>query len=195
MIMIAVSPSRQTAMATAYAAMPMFDRDAVPAWRAFRDETHRQLDELMRAGLDVLVDDGDPYGSAAEMMDDVKINRRIRILGTHVTGGHPLLSDDDNDAFRAVHDVLGHYVTGRGFDRHGEEAAYQAHARRYSPLARRALVTETRGQNAAMINSGGQFQVQKIAMMPAWCLAADALQPTAAEFHAAQAHAAALHLV
>ena len=192
--MISVSPSKLAAMPAAYAAMPTFDADALPAWQAFRDETRRQLDALMSVwGLDVLVDDTDPYASAAEMMDDVKINKRIRILGTHVTGGHPYLADDDNDAFRAVHDVVGHFGTGRGFDRHGEEAAYLQHARYYSPLARRALVTETRGQNAAMIASGGTFDVQRIAIMPAWCLAADALAPTAEERDACLAEARAFH--
>lgn len=179
-----VSPSRQRQLAAAYSALPVFDADAVPAWRTFADETMRQLDGLMTRGLDVYVDDVDPYGSVAEMFDDVTINGRIRVLGTRVTGSHPVLTDDENDAFRAVHDVVGHFGTGRGFDRHGEEAAYQAHARWYSPWARRALATETRGQNAALIYSadGHTFDRQRIAILPAWALAADALVPTEDEW-------------
>jgi hypothetical protein len=88
------------------------------------------------------------------------------VLSTKTTGGHPFFSDDENDMFRAVHDVFGHAGTGRGFDRHGEEAAYQSHASMYSPLARMALATETRGQNAALITGGGQFAEQKVALLP-----------------------------
>jgi hypothetical protein len=154
---VTVSPSRQAALAAAYSALPDVSPADVPAWDAFADETMRQLDLLMSLGIDVWVDDIDPYSgpcAAAEMMDDVRLNRRIRVLGTHVTGSHPVLSDDVNDAFRAVHDVFGHFVTGRGFDRHGEEAAYRAHVRMFSsPLARLAMTTETRGQNAALVYS------------------------------------------
>lgn len=125
---VTVSPSSQRELAAAYRALPMLDRDALPTWRAMREETMRQLDALTDAGIDVVADDADPYVTddgtpdAAAMMDDLRINGRIRVLSTRVTGSHPVWSDDDNDAFRAVHDVYGHAATGRGFDRHGEEA-------------------------------------------------------------------------
>lgn len=194
--MITVGPSAQARLAVDYANLPVFDRDALPAWDAMREETWRQLDAMMAVGLDVLVDDADPYGGAAEMFDDVRINRRIRVLGTHATGGHPYWSDDDNDAFRAVHDVRGHFRAGRGFDRHGEEAAYRLHSLEYSPLARRALATETRGQNAALVASadGDTFDVQRIAILPAWALHRDAMAPTAGEYLATLEDAAARHL-
>lgn len=78
------------------------------------------------------------------------------------------LSDYDNDMFRAVHDAFGHAAIGCGFDEHGEEAAWLAHSYLYSPLARQALTTETRGQNCALIygSHGEGFPVQKIALLP-----------------------------
>lgn len=188
--MITVSPSRQAALALAYAELPEMDNGAVPAFRAFREETMRQLDCL---GVDVIVTDSEPYASAASMMRDVRDSGRIRVLGTRVTGSHPFLTDDQNDAFRAVHDVLGHAAIRRGFDRHGEEAAYLQHRRWYSPLARLALTTETRGQNAALIASA-TFAPQKIAILPAEWQAVGALRPTTAgEFRSALAQARLFH--
>jgi hypothetical protein len=68
-------------------------------------------------------------------------------------------SDDDNDAFRAVHDAFGHASTGRHFDRHGEEAAWRKHSQIYSPLARQAMTTETRGQSSTFIYAYGGKRV------------------------------------
>lgn len=53
-----------------------------------------------------------------------------------------------NDLFRAVHDILGHGPEGFQFGPRGEENAYRSHAVMFSPLARRAMATETRGQNS-----------------------------------------------
>lgn len=163
---VAVSPHRQSLIAAAYRAAPADGGrpETLAAFRAFRDETLRQLDAIQLAGLSVHVSNVDPYDGPAELFADVA-HGRISVLSTRATGGHVFLTDDENDAFRAVHDVLGHAFTGRGFDRHGEEAAYRAHSRLYSPLARRALATETRGQNAALIATGS-FQDQKLALLP-----------------------------
>ncbi len=93
--------------------------------------------------------DEDPYPDVESMVDDVR-QRRLKVWASAATGNpHPYLSDGENDMFRAVHDVFGHAASGRGFDPHGEEAAWLKHSTMYSPLARRALTTETRGQNCA----------------------------------------------
>lgn len=63
------------------------------------------------------------------------------------------------------HDLFGHAATGRSFDRHGEQAAYLAHSRMFSPAAQGALASETRGQNASLILNG-QFPRQKVALLP-----------------------------
>src|SRR6476659_2128677 len=53
-----------------------------------------------------------------------------------------------NDKFRAVHDYFGHCAAGYGFGPRGEENAWNAHSQMFSPDARRAMTTETRGQNS-----------------------------------------------
>jgi hypothetical protein len=118
----------------------------------------------------------------------------MRVLSTAVTGSHFFFSDDVNDQFRAVHDVFGHAGTGRGVDRHGEEAAYRKHSGMFSPLARKALATETRGQNHAMIAAGGEFQDQKVAVLPKWARDFEAVRPaTLAEYRATLKQAAKFH--
>lgn len=146
--------------------------EAFPAFHAMGEETGRQFDYLTRSpkrgglGLSVFTSRENPYSGPQEMFNDIADNKRIRVLSDSATGGHPVFSPDQNEQFRAVHDVFGHYATGRGFDRHGEEAAYLHHARMYSPLARRALAVETRGQNSSLITNG-TFPRQKVGLMGA----------------------------
>lgn len=164
-------PLMMRAMQRAYMSLPEYDPDAEPAFRTMRDETNNQFDYLTRPrarggmGVHVEVTKQDPYEGPAAMMRDLASNDRLRVMSTAETGGHPFFSDEENDRFRAVHDAFGHAATGRGFDPHGEEAAFQSHAAMYSPRARRALVPETRGQNSSL-NLSGSFQPQKVALMP-----------------------------
>ena len=86
-----------------------------------------------------------------------------------------------NDAFRAVHDVFGHFGSGNPFFRHkGEERAFLEHSRMYSPEARGAMAAETRGQNS-WLNFGPYGEAnrkassidtvygdQKAGLMPSW---------------------------
>ena len=55
---------------------------------------------------------------------------------------------NENEMFRAVHDYIGHVAPGSTFRPGGEEIAYAAHHNTLSPLARLALLSETRGQNS-----------------------------------------------
>lgn len=168
---VMVDPGFNAAIGRAYQDLPEYDPAANRSFRSFRDETMRQYEWMTGRrsglGLDVEVTPGDPYATPEEMRADLH-RGRMKVLSTRSTGGHPFLSDDENDAFRAVHDVFGHAATGRGFDRHGEEAAWLHHSQMYSPHARPAMTTETRGQNSAFIFSlGGQdFPKQKIAALP-----------------------------
>lgn len=155
-----------TDLGHAYDRLPQRDPKAIPHFEAMRDEVAQQYHHLTnRMGIHVQVEDHDPYKDVHELADDVRNNHRIRVLGTHATGGHPFFSNEENDRFRAVHDVFGHLATGRGFDRHGEEAAYQAHSRMFSHFARPAMASETRGQNGSLITNGS-FGPQRIALLP-----------------------------
>jgi hypothetical protein len=64
-------------------------------------------------------------------------------------GPHPVL----NDVFRAVHDTIGHGVSGGSFGVAGERAAWIAHRETFPKEALPALWNETRGQ-AAWTNAG-----------------------------------------
>ena len=60
---------------------------------------------------------------------------------------------NDNELFRAVHDIYGHVANRNTFQPTGEEIAYASHGQMYSPLARLGMATETRGQNS-LVNYG-----------------------------------------
>ena len=150
----------------AYEKMPNWDDKALPSFHHMRDEVGNQYDHLTkRMGVKVEPVDFDPYKNVHEMVHDLRNNKRIKVLKTEATGGHPFFTNDENDKFRAVHDAFGHAATGRGFDAHGEEAAFHAHSRMFSPHALPAMVSETRGQNA-FLHLNGEFGDQKIGILP-----------------------------
>jgi hypothetical protein len=156
------------ALAVAYRDMPSTpdDHATALAYRAFIVETQDQYQALLYVGrLQPVFTTDDPYADMPELLADVK-RGSFRVFATG-EDEHPLMTARENDLFRAVHDFYGHCATGRTFDRHGEEAAYRSHAEMYSPLARRALATETRGQNAGLIWTG-TFVEQKAGLLPAW---------------------------
>lgn len=169
---------RSKCIAAAYMAAPSFDAGALPAFRAFRDETIRQFDFLTQpvgnGGLGVRVEvcPDDPYAGAGAMVAHLRERRLLKVYatGTSEPGNkHPFLTCQENDMFRAVHDAFGHAASGRGFDLDGEEAAWLKHSFMYSPLARQALTTETRGQTSTFFFHfrGRQFAQQKVALLPA----------------------------
>jgi hypothetical protein len=178
-----VAPASQSAgIAKAYMNMKQFNTNAIPAYRQMAEEVGRQFDFMTKptskGGLGVHVpeaEDEDPYGmrngqfEANKVLPDVRAdvenNNQMRVLSTKSTGGHPVFTNDQNDMFRAVHDYFGHLGSGRGIDAHGEDAAYQKHAAMFSPLARGALATETRGQNNVLRQTGG-FPEQKVGILP-----------------------------
>jgi hypothetical protein len=117
--------------------------------------------------------DGTP---AAITPDEVRRNPMLQDSGER-WNGQPVLV---NDIFRAIHDYYGHAKEGVGFRADGEENAWRSHAAMFSPLARMAMTTETRGQNS-WLNYGPhgdtnrtakvedtQFAPQKVGILPAW---------------------------
>jgi glutaredoxin-like protein NrdH len=148
-----------------YDSLPNLDPTSIPHYDAMRREVNNQFDHLTNTmGVHVQATDHDPYSDVHEMVHDVANNKTLKVLGTHATGSHPFFSDVENDKFRAVHDFFGHAATGRSFDRHGEQAAYLAHAQMFSPHALPALASETKGQNTSLILNG-HFGPQKMATM------------------------------
>ena len=142
------------------------------AYQALADETKKQYDALIAAGYTVEVweNDGQPYNNSQEMLADLRNNKHLYIFGTESGFGesgitaedrakNPMLADSGakdangktllvNDMFRFVHDAFGHGKLGNSFGPIGEENAWRVHSQMYSPLARRAMTSETRGQNS-----------------------------------------------
>ena len=123
------------------------------AYRQLAKETDEQFQQLPynfsyhRAG------EGDYLGGSKDMMADVHGNKHLYVF----QGGDPhdflnrvdkATGLNENEKFRAVHDLLGHAIYGNQFGPKGEEAAWAIHQQMYSPLARLAMTAETRGQNS-----------------------------------------------
>lgn len=151
-------------IAEAYEAMPSDDSknpEVIEAYNALKEEVQNQYDYMVNdLGIKVEFIEGDPYKNSGEMLDDVVNNKHLFVY----KGGedHPLMgsstADENgvtaNEKFRAVHDYFGHAVDGSQFGKHGEESAWVAHSKMFSKKARRALTTETRGQNSWVNFSG-----------------------------------------
>ena len=95
------------------------------------------------------------YHSSNEMLKDVVGNNHLYVF----QGGdpHEFLNFVDpttglntNEKFRAVHDYYGHAAHGNSFGPKGEETAWGAHSQMFSPLAKLAMTSETRGQNSVV---------------------------------------------
>ncbi|MGA1271341.1 MAG: hypothetical protein ACO3V7_07265 [Burkholderiaceae bacterium] len=93
------------------------------------------------------------YKSSKEMFED--IDKRGHMFVYQGGEPHDFLGSVDpdtglsyNEMFRAVHDYFGHAVHRNQFGPVGEETAWAAHSQMFSPLARIAMSSETRGQNS-----------------------------------------------
>lgn len=201
-----VDPSRAKRIAAAYEAMPHDPSHPLvrASYAALLNETKAQYDAMKRAGvkLEFYPDvNNDPYKSNPRLaVEDIRHNNHMYVYPTDAgygtgdalpgTAENPMLGDSGerwngkpvmfNDLFRAVHDYFGHAKEGVGFRADGEENAWRQHAAMFSPLARIALTTETRGQNS-WLNYGPHgdknrtaatedtvFAPQKLGFLPIW---------------------------
>lgn len=180
------------------------DPEVRAAYNAMVEETLAQWQEIKKTGLTAeFVTGDDPYGGSPwGAIRDVRDNNHMWVFSTEDGYGqsgitaemeaeNPMLAlvpDETfggkpvrvNDIFRVVHDYFGHVKEGFGFRARGEENAWRSHSLMFSPLARRALTTETRGQNS-WLNYGPHgetnrtasvedtvFAEQKIGLMAEW---------------------------
>ena len=134
------------------------------SYDALKRETLWQFYHVLHSGLRIQpwVSEGQPYDTSAAMFHDVWENGHLFYFPTTSGFGdgetyaqHPLYDPVPelpqyryNDLFRVIHDYFGHAVFGYQFGPTGETRAWDAHARMFSPLAMRALTTETHGQNS-----------------------------------------------
>jgi hypothetical protein len=150
------------------------DKEVQAAYRAFAEETSKQYEYLTNKGMTFeFVDNPSSYQNSGEMMKDIAENKHLFVFKTGDDFDHPLLSAKENDQFRAVHDYFGHAAYGHQFGELGEENAFRVHAATFSPEARRAMATETRGQNS-WVNTrpenvaapGTVYADQKVVLLP-----------------------------
>lgn len=197
---------RSTSIANLYDEMPHTPDDPVviSAYNAMIEEVTEQYQAAIDGGLEVEFIDfdkmGDPYeGSPRKAIEDITENNHMFVFSTRDGFGsdasfdpkdNPMLNETNfkisgqpalaNDLFRVVHDYFGHAKEGVGFRAAGEENAWRNHSAMFSKEARRALTTETRGQNS-WVNfgpfgetnrtaSGAEtvFADQKIGLLPEW---------------------------
>lgn len=147
------------------------------SYDAFKSETLAQYHHLLNSGytIEPYEGEGEPYANSAEMLKDLRDNKHLSFLRTESGYGsgavqsedHPMLQETGiktsgypllyNDLFRGVHDALGHGPGGHQFGPQGEESAWREHAGMYSPLARGALLSESKAQNA-WVNYGSHMR-------------------------------------
>lgn len=203
---VKVDKARAVRIAKAFEAMPHDPRNPAvrAAYEALVRETIAQWNVIKETGLVVeFTPPGvDPYGNPRNAILDVVNNNHLWVFPTDdgfgVSGedayfmeDHPLLQIVPgetisgrpvrvNDLFRIVHDYFGHVKEGVGFRADGEENAWRQHWAMFSPLARKALTVETRGQNS-WVNFGPYAEFnrtasgadtiyadQKVGLLPDW---------------------------
>jgi len=157
------------------------DEDVQRAYKALAKESKEQFEALKKDGYVVELWDGanQPYENSTEMVEDLKDNKHLYVFSTEEGFGekgitaknrreNPMLADSGykdangkklllNDLFRFVHDAFGHGKLGNSFGPVGEENAWYVHSQMFSPEARRAMTSETRGQNS-WVNFGPQLR-------------------------------------
>ena len=157
------------------------DPEVQEAYNALAKETVDQYKAMTDAGYEIEIyeGEGEPYSNSQEMIDDLKNNKHMYIFSTESGFGEQGITDTQrkensmlqdsgfkdkngkplliNDLFRGVHDFFGHSERGNGFGAKGEENAWDVHARMFTDKARRAMTTETRGQNS-WVNFGPQMR-------------------------------------
>jgi len=159
-----VDPAFAKKISDAYDALPVDDSknpEVIAAYNKAIEEIDKQFQFVTKdLGIKVEFIKDDPYKNSDEMFEDIIKNKRIKVY----QGGepHPFMGESSKDAsgftatekFRAVHDIIAHFIGRNQFGKVGEEAAWVEHSKTFSPLAQRAISTETRGQNAWVNFSG-----------------------------------------
>jgi hypothetical protein len=109
----------------------------------------------------------DVYQSAREMRKRVVEENKIYIYSGW--GGHPILTQEQNNIGRAVHDVFAHMVCGCPFNFEGEYSAYLEQRNYYPEWTWDVLFSEIPCQTAAFYVTGSHdFDQRAIAAHPNW---------------------------
>jgi hypothetical protein len=171
------------------------------AYEALINETKKQFKDMLDQGFKftkIKPNQENPYKTSRDLHNDIKQNKHLYFFPTEQGFGsgdkqvsdHPMLQPTEfmhegkpllaNDLFRVVHDYRGHHLGGEStFGPKGEHQAYLTHKKDFSPLAQKALATETLMQNS-WVNFGPHgehnrknphqtiYAEQKAAIAPDW---------------------------
>ena len=167
--MVKINPDHGAEIADGYDALRHSpnEPETKASYDALISETRQQYDKLTEGGLNVtkLKKNQTGYTTADEMHKDIESGNLKYFATEHGYGANsekfqdnPMLTGSgiigadgkevaNNDLFRIVHDINGHNLANKAdFSPEGEHSAFLKHREQYTPLAGKALFTETAGQ-------------------------------------------------
>jgi hypothetical protein len=145
------------------------------AYRDLQRQTDRQFAALSEPGgafgyTVAWTKQSVPYSTAGELIEAVRATGVLEVTAARVDRDrlHPGLDCSVGGAYdrlRAVHDIVGHVMTGYGFDRDAEYSAWRLQSRLYYGLARWAAATELHAEHSVTWTTG-QFPEHKAVLLP-----------------------------
>jgi hypothetical protein len=151
------------------------DRLVAAAYRELQVQTDRQFEELTKPGgvfgyAVAWTRQPVPYSTAAELIEAVRTTGVLEVTAARVDRDrlHPGLDcavGGAYDRLRAVHDIVGHVMTGYGFDRDAEYSAWLLQRKLYYGLARWAAATELHAEHSVTWTTR-QFPEHKAVLLP-----------------------------
>lgn len=138
--------SQMSDIADAYSKAPVYDPKAAVAWKELADDSMARFKVLSDHLKIEVTNDPEPYKTLEEMCEEIHKKQKFKV--SKANADHPIWSVAQTVAFRTVHDVLGHCVSGGDFGWHGENKACSAHLPLLSHTAQQALFTECIGSSA-----------------------------------------------
>lgn len=137
-----------------------WDLEIERSYSSLSDMLVYQFDSLVELGYRFTFISGEPYPNSKEMFEDIdykhlKVRKSLGDNYTDLPPVHPMNTPVAtaygliilNDVFRAVHDILGHYITRASLSESGEALAWLNHRSTFPRSAHLSLWCETRGQN------------------------------------------------
>ena len=151
------------------------ERLVTAAYRELQVQTDRQFAELTEPGgafgyTVAWTRQPAPYSTAAELIEAVRRTGVLAVTAARVDRDrlHPGLDcavGGPYDRLRAVHDIVGHVMTGYGFDRDAEYSAWLRQSELYYGLARWAAATELHAEHSVTWTTR-QFPEHKAVLLP-----------------------------
>jgi hypothetical protein len=151
------------------------ERLVTAAYQELQVQTDRQFAELTEPdgpfGYTVAwTKQPDPYSTDTELIEAVRATGVLEVTAARADRErlHPALdcaAGGPYDRLRAVHDIVGHVMTGYGFDRDGEYSAWLLQSKLHHGLARWAAATELHAEHSVVWTTQ-QFPEHKGVLLP-----------------------------